>query len=1201
MSDSSDLYSSKVSDGVCFPAGLSGAVIGAGVIHAYLAADRKPPELVAGISAGALSAAAMQRAYLELDSAKRSRASDVEALRWAWLQRYLAFLTGRPLGFVWNCIPDPTDFLADLPPVKEAALPGSANERKNWERTEAEARRGLYLMAEAGGWIARLPIRVSYIARIIVQWVRFKERYGDTQPWSFLKLAFWSLSLTHRVILHTALHPRWVKLGHCAAGNARRSLGRPLFGWPVWLLSVVWCLMIPLCIVLLKVVAPGDWLPLLVIAAAILAFLLPVFVLIAESWARKIRQAMGLKTSGWLGWTIRQIGKHLSIERALLKDFYLNAQLHQLFQEEDLAPSKLGAEPMPALLVAAPLQLFSSQDPSAANAGKGERYPTQLWATTENKITVVEALRACLAVPGFFAPISYSNDALDVWVKKGAAAVVSRLDLVDGAVVRENPLPAVFSFLEDKGSGIGKKLSAGSLQRGPADPVLHLVYTMPIDRKPTPPLDGAGAQIEEPKPPDIIDAAKVGIRLNRRRDSRLEVIRTNLVSKLYLHSKSISAKSARPALSIFVDEIAPLDEFKPENPLQPTARETLERVSHACRRTLGALHPDLVNAYMVDVNSSKGMPCSELLSRVAHLRTMKSELPGLPEVCRHCTKLIEPVRAPDTNLLGPSFEQPDVLSRYEQLNGDNPRIVLVLSGGVFRGAFHLGLLGALLAVNVRPHLIAGASVGTLMGAAFGAMAAKRDHSDARAVLLDLVRIFAEVDQTVALTRPLKAAARDLGIRSRLIGLSPNELRKMVRKGSQGNPGTAATGAPPALIDALSDLFLIPYNQTREIAADFVSGKIARAIARFFSEVKRETIHRLGIADAVIGASLIEQQIRRLLENVDLGVAQPFDSIAFFATTVNLVTERIVLLGSDPKIEDRSYNFVQATLASSAFPSVFAPCRESDVYPGVGRRDFFFGDGGTFDNLPFMPAIQVLAAVQGNHYRDKHDAACFEFLNRRVEEPDLFLVGALNAKQEPDDVKTYDFLSEIVGRAFALADNEKIFGFVRSSQRIQRQLETVVKAGVAPSGKAKSFFNQVVNAAVLPVFPADSGHLNGTFQFCASVGLKRENIYRSAADGCFQTFKALQEAQHPAAHKAASDPLMRSVKALTRRRSLPEIVFAAGEHKFGDCRFFKTMSGDGASKPTAFQCPFYTEQAGHGQHIYRTCVSDPVHTSLNSAK
>jgi NTE family protein len=44
-------------------------------------------------------------------------------------------------------------------------------------------------------------------------------------------------------------------------------------------------------------------------------------------------------------------------------------------------------------------------------------------------------------------------------------------------------------------------------------------------------------------------------------------------------------------------------------------------------------------------------------------------------------------------------------------------VVFIASGGVFRGAFHIGMLSALRECEIKPDLIVGASVGTLMGGA----------------------------------------------------------------------------------------------------------------------------------------------------------------------------------------------------------------------------------------------------------------------------------------------------------------------------------------------------------------------------------------------------------------------------------------------------------------------------------------------------
>src|SRR5205085_6810916 len=104
-------------DAVCFSAGLTGTPFGAGTIHAYLASDRKQPEVLAGISLGAVSAAVMERCYRE-----RGKSLD-EAARWIWFRRYLSFLLDRPFDVVWDSIPDPSDLMSDVLPVRDPNLP----------------------------------------------------------------------------------------------------------------------------------------------------------------------------------------------------------------------------------------------------------------------------------------------------------------------------------------------------------------------------------------------------------------------------------------------------------------------------------------------------------------------------------------------------------------------------------------------------------------------------------------------------------------------------------------------------------------------------------------------------------------------------------------------------------------------------------------------------------------------------------------------------------------------------------------------------------------------------------------------------------------------------------------------------------------------------------------------------------------------
>jgi len=126
--------SSKINggnDAVCFTAGFTGAMFGAGAIHAYLAADREPPAVVAGISAGAINAAAMQRCYQELKSS-HSTGDNREVPRWRWFREYLSALTDDPLGVIWRGLPRLTDFSADLPPVQDTSIATLSSDKKTF-------------------------------------------------------------------------------------------------------------------------------------------------------------------------------------------------------------------------------------------------------------------------------------------------------------------------------------------------------------------------------------------------------------------------------------------------------------------------------------------------------------------------------------------------------------------------------------------------------------------------------------------------------------------------------------------------------------------------------------------------------------------------------------------------------------------------------------------------------------------------------------------------------------------------------------------------------------------------------------------------------------------------------------------------------------------------------------------------------------
>src|SRR3974390_625813 len=138
---------------VCFTAGVDGVPFALGLIHAYLVSGQPAPSIVAGISAGALSAAALQRCYLEIHKAEKAGATpdQIEEARWRWLRRYLAFVVDSPFDFLWKAIPDVSDVVSDRPPIRETALP--ANDDETWGREERGHRLDYHLFTRLLSWL----------------------------------------------------------------------------------------------------------------------------------------------------------------------------------------------------------------------------------------------------------------------------------------------------------------------------------------------------------------------------------------------------------------------------------------------------------------------------------------------------------------------------------------------------------------------------------------------------------------------------------------------------------------------------------------------------------------------------------------------------------------------------------------------------------------------------------------------------------------------------------------------------------------------------------------------------------------------------------------------------------------------------------------------------------------------------------------
>jgi hypothetical protein len=139
-----------------------------------------------------------------------------------------------------------------------------------------------------------------------------------------------------------------------------------------------------------------------------------------------------------------------------------------------------------------------------------------------------------------------------------------------------------------------------------------------------------------------------------------------------------------------------------------------------------------------------------------------------------------------------------------------------------------------------------------------------------------------------------------------------------------------------------------------------------------------------------------------------------------------------------------------------------------------------------------------------------------------------------------------------------------------------------------------YLKGLVNAVLLPVYPADEGHLNGTFQFCNSLGRDPEVVNKSMADGCFQTLLELARSLDGRNTKPSR---FKAVSSLVHKERIPDLRLlhhppVANKDSRGQgrpCGFFSLRQNGGA---ISFTCPF--SEGAESQELYEVCTRDSKH-------
>lgn len=1172
-------------EAVCFTAGPRGAPFGAGTIHAWLASDRPAPKVVAGISMGSVTAAAMQRCLQELQDAKAGKVRrPVGAARWAWFEHYLTELSDRPWDVFWKSFPDPLDFFAQTEPVKDLSCPDIL------KPDEEAAREHFWCLTKLGVWIAGLRVSVADVAGLVIAYVRRAEQiplpvFGCTPVARLWRSFMFSFALT------------WicVKVLH----------------------AIVWKRLLPWWIVLVAIgiVVPLVYLTLFLAPTAMFVFLLcrtKPFRKVLKEVAERIEDSpeagpvVRPKAPGWVhNWLLMPFMRSAGIAESLLHNYQFKRRIWNVFYDRLGRHSQLivddQSEFAPRLLIVA-----------AALQGI-KRSNQQIWAQPGTPL--VEALASAVALPTLAAPLHVKGKDRFNWFpdnfERRKKKLQPQIDVMDGSVLRNNPLPALFSWLRaPENASVAKSLESMSVEQAR----VHVVFSVPIEPfNPHP---------DKPDPDhvDIVDAANAAILMRSQRDTTLEVQQTNYMSTLQVELARSGAQPKRDApklFPIFASQIAPDRELQFGNELAPTRKEFLSGVALGCRRSLEVLYRGKIQDLLARSGAGEKIDCNVFLQTLASEQGRDlSQARGVEMVCTRCTGELRYQPTPSDipkgvlqtygggGKKGLRYYVPNlcVLKKADGGIQWHPKVVFVASGGVFRGAFHIGLIGAMLAAKIKPDLVVGASVGTLMGGALAAIS-NSSQKQGLSLLAHLTSTFLHVDERVALTVPLKTAVKQLGIRGSTVKLSPERLRSVVRAGVARNPGYAATGVPPELIDAMSRLFDIPPRETMDIASQFLAGSYAEAGNMLQQRLRTRTLRQFDIQYAVMGDSLLESAARQLMGGGDFDFTrfQPYiegdRGTAFFSTTSYVNCRASLVLGRDSLFDrPESYSFLHAALSSSAFPAAFSVRREAEVFPGQGRSNVFFSDGGMFDNLPFFPALHVLSDTQvasRSSYNELNRpalSAC-EFLRQRLDAPNLILAGAFDARPSNSPDAVYETLPAIAKRVSELSASVKTDSFQATAGLVNAGLNDLANsyAGKTVPKDVERFMDISVVANVLNIAPTSTEHINPTFAFARSVGMRYERVAASIADGCFQTFRLVEDA-----HATGSPPVRETLTRLNIKINLRPV------DKYPDhiCPYFRMDGQD-------FKCPFTRAsrsatgadremEARDNETVYRMCKNDPTH-------
>ncbi len=434
-------------------------------------------------------------------------------------------------------------------------------------------------------------------------------------------------------------------------------------------------------------------------------------------------------------------------------------------------------------------------------------------------------------------------------------------------------------------------------------------------------------------------------------------------------------------------------------------------------------------------------------------------------------------------------------------------ISFLFSGGVFRGVYQMGVLTALDQLNLKPDVIAGASVGAIT-AAMVAETFSIDDRDLRQLrIARLAAVYLAIDRII-LTDRFADFIRDLTLRAADTHFSVRRADRFFRKYDHPSLLEFDRNARSVIAGLERLLYVNPW-QLNEFIRDFRNREHGKTLERL-RDFGQQVLDRMFVGDQVLGADALEDLIQEYVVGSDSadGAGLKFDDlrrragIQFLATATNLPDGELEILGESPYLRDerdRSPLLSEGLLASSAFPGVFRPRWSWELFPGTSSYAQYI-DGGVMDNLPIDAITQFLyrASIAGLISRQPADG------------PHLVVAASLQVKAQRYALASTrrEFRESWITlrrRAKELQYNTKIDIYQQTEEALRkldehyRKLDSENPSYEKEKGEKGGF--KLLNLEVVTVKP---DRLCGTFAFHPMLGFRRQSQKESIAHGCAST-------------------------------------------------------------------------------------------------